>query len=161
QQLLDNLWRDVQKRPYTEVVIRSEMEDLRRGDIPMFVTTPATRDVADASGRMFPLPAGPTGLESVRSGIEALSNEGIKCQTDVVARVFDVFLANPESLKRVECQLPPSIPIETRTLVQRAAEIAERIMSTEVSFAGVDTWLTIDAPDGYHWQITPVGNDLY
>ncbi len=70
---LDHLWQAVPNQPLYAALISAELDDLWRGDIPLFRTTPASRSAWDSRdqpiGPLWETPA----LEHTRQRIDALS----------------------------------------------------------------------------------------
>jgi lantibiotic modifying enzyme len=51
EQFLDRLWVGADEAPYLAGVIPAERRDLLNDDIPVFTTTPTSRDVWDSVGK--------------------------------------------------------------------------------------------------------------
>ncbi|HEX2222965.1 MAG TPA: type 2 lanthipeptide synthetase LanM family protein, partial [Thermoanaerobaculia bacterium] len=81
---LDRLWIPARENAFLEPVIPAERRDLLRGDIPMFLTRPSTRDVWSADGEHFADLQPETGLERTLLRLRQLDEEEVARQAWIV-----------------------------------------------------------------------------
>jgi type 2 lantibiotic biosynthesis protein LanM len=82
--LIDRLWLAAREHSLLERLIPAERGDLLRGDIPMFLTRPGTRDIWSVSGERFADLQPDSGLDRVRRRLERLDGREIGCQSWLV-----------------------------------------------------------------------------
>jgi type 2 lantibiotic biosynthesis protein LanM len=82
--LLDRLWSAASEFPALERVVAAERRDLQRGDIPMFTTTPGSRDLRTARGEAIAGLLDDTGLARVESRLRGLDDSEMARQTWIV-----------------------------------------------------------------------------
>ena len=76
----DRLWQRVPEQPFLKKVIAVEQEDLHNGDIPLFTTTPSTRDIYSSKGTCIPDFCSVPGIEPVKERIQNLCDADLERQ---------------------------------------------------------------------------------
>ncbi len=78
--LFDWLWIDVAQQPRLARVVTAEREDVRRGDVPFFTTTPSARAIWTSDGRKIPNFHERSGIDSVEQRLRELSGADLARQ---------------------------------------------------------------------------------
>lgn len=147
QTLLQRLETQTQEFSCLGQLLELELADLNQNDVPLFTTTPSSRDVLSAQGRLvrnfFPEPA----LELVRRRVSQLGEDDLARQYWLIAAAFAV----------------SGRPVATPPVLQEGLDEAIRIGDRLLALAhrdGEDVgWLTVH-PRGRGWSIGPAGSDV-
>ncbi|WP_257458075.1 type 2 lanthipeptide synthetase LanM family protein [Archangium lipolyticum] len=162
QRFLDNLWKGVDERPFLERLVPIELEDLYRGDIPLFTTRAGSRHLWTSSGQRLDDFFEDTGLQRVQRRLANLSSWDVERQRWILHRTLDVIrLAEPGGERpsyRVE---EPDAPARREELLAAARRIGERLVGLSLSGPEEAHWLTLEYADPGGWRLAPAGPDLY
>jgi len=168
--LIDRLWVAVPARPELERVVRWEHADLVAGDVPLFTSRPASRDLYTTHGARIGEFFEQTGLEAVIARIESLSEEDLVRQQWVVnASLVGL------SPGRHDSAVPPSVshrpggrawaapaPAPSRdACIEASSLVARRIVRLALRHGERTSWLGLTLLRERDWVIQPVGTDLY
>lgn len=82
--LLDRLWLVVEHLPHLAKLIPAELEDLLKGDIPMFTTRPESRDLWTSSGERIVDVLDEPSLDSVKRRFQQLSEADLERQLWII-----------------------------------------------------------------------------
>lgn len=164
ERFFDRLWIDVEHQPSLRRLIPAERADLFRGDIPLFTTSPASRDLFSSQGEclpaFFPEPAG----ELVRKRLGQLGEEDLQRQLWIIRAAFTSTSGErpPVSNAALLAYRPPTSMIVSRERFRAEAQaIGDRLC--ELAFqdeSGAD-WIGLAWVKEREWSITPAGIDLY
>lgn len=166
--LFDRLWVAVPARPELERVVRWEHADLVSGDVPLFTSRPASRDLYTTHGVSIPDFFEQSGLDAAIARIESLREDDLVRQRWVVQASL-VGLApgrhdntTPPSVMPV----PPSDDRECRApssdaCIDASRLVARRIVSLALRQGERTSWLGLTLARERDWVIQPVGTDLY
>ncbi len=159
-ELLDRLWAETTVRPVLTRVVPSEIEDLRRGDVPAFHALPGSTDLRDAEERVlpgfFPRPSLDAATERI-ARMEPGERDG---QTRLVRMAL--LAASP-----APCLLDPAPPppFDGGVVLAGAVRVGEWLRDTAVRGTGEAWWIGLDAagddPGGSRRGLAPVTADLY
>lgn len=164
--LIDRLWVAVPACPELERVIRWEHADLVAGDVPLFTSRPASRDLHTTHGARIGEFFERTGLEAAIARIESMCEEDLVRQQWVVAASL-VGLAPGGHANAV----PPSVRHTGGTreqpapssdaCIEAARLVARRIVRLALRRGDRTGWLGLTLVRERDWVIQPVGSDLY
>jgi type 2 lantibiotic biosynthesis protein LanM len=160
--LFDGLWTLAARRPFLRVLSAAELADLHRGDIPLFVTEPESRDAVHWHGERFADLFAESGLARARKKIAALSPSDLERQVAVIRDSFDAIRIGGPGVTRPSYRHAPR---ETRPhpdeLMALACRAADRIVERAFTNRREALWLTLDYREPNGWQLVPSGPDLY
>jgi type 2 lantibiotic biosynthesis protein LanM len=162
----DRMWLSVEHRPKLGRAIPFELRDLREGDVPLFTSRPASRDLFASRLDRIEGFFEQTGLELVESKLRSLSLEDSERQCWFIRASLSGLA---EDVRPVG-QLPPlaltaRASISKEELIESARKIGDRL--EQMAYRGEDDalWLGLTfIPKKHrekHWALTPVGADLY
>ncbi len=162
QRFFDHLWRAVVERPFLAALVPFELEELARGDIPLFTTRVGSRDLWTSSGQCLPGFFEDSGLERVRRRLGALSPVDHERQLWVLRRSIDpLHLDSAEGQRRSYAFQEAPAPARPEDLLSAARRMGERLL--RLSFAGPEEthWLTLEHATPGGWRLWQAGPDLY
>ncbi|HEV7921683.1 MAG TPA: type 2 lanthipeptide synthetase LanM, partial [Thermoanaerobaculia bacterium] len=160
--LFDGLWTLAVRRPFLRTLAAAELEDLNRGDIPLFVTHPASRDVFHWRGERFADFFAESGLDRARRKIAALSPADQERQVAVIRDAFDAIrIAAPDVTRPSYSHAPRNTRPAPKDLLELACRAADRIVERAFTNHHEALWLTLDYREPNGWQLIPSGPDLY
>jgi type 2 lantibiotic biosynthesis protein LanM len=161
--LFDRLWVAVEYRPYLSRVIRTERDDLWRGDIPMFTTRPDSQDIWTSSGERIPNFIAETGLSLTTRRIQRLSAGDLEQQLWVIRASLVTLVAEGHTMSPLIRQTPPAPPagVDRQYLLSQARAIGQRLASLAVRGDGDVSWIGLEFRNERQWFVVPLGNDLY
>lgn len=158
----DKLWFQVQHRSYLKQTILAEREDLLRGDIPMFVTRPNSRDLWSSSNQQIrdflPQPS----IKMVFDRLQQLSDADLKQQLWFVrASLATVSMdAKDATFPKYQIQEPKLIP-SPETLLTAACQIGDRLEQLAVHGKTDVSWIGLSLVGEEKWSLVTLGINLY
>lgn len=161
--LLDRLWVSTSVDAPLSRLFRAERADLEQGDVPVFTTTPARRDLYTSRGEVIPDFFREPVMDSVVRRVEGLGEEDLVRQTWFVRASFTTLvLGEGQAAWRSTTPIAPA-PSAARTddLVEEAARIGDRLEL--LALTGEDTvdWVGISFVNEQAWSLAPAGPDMY
>ncbi|WP_165423146.1 type 2 lanthipeptide synthetase LanM [Ktedonosporobacter rubrisoli] len=104
ERLFDRLWMAVEFQPSLQRLIPAERADLLRGDIPLFTTTPSSRDLFSSEGKSIPRFFPESSISQARKLLTQLNEEDLQRQICLIRAAFastiDDFTAQPDHSTR-------------------------------------------------------------
>jgi type 2 lantibiotic biosynthesis protein LanM len=159
--LFDALWTSTVRRPYLSKLFAAESDDLHRGDIPLFLSTPGSRDAMHWRGARFENLFEESGLERVSRKIRELSSRDLERQVAVIRDTFDALRISGRAVPRPSYPLVPRARPAAEELLSLATLAADRIVERAFENRDQALWLTLDYRDPDGWQLVPAHPDLY
>ena len=159
--LFDGLWAVQPRRPFLAMLNACEVEDLHGGDIPLFVTDPASADALHWKGTRFADLFGESGLARVRRKLQGLSQSDCERQVAVIRDAFEALRISAPGIARPSYTLAPAARPSRDELLALACRAADRIVERAFTDEHEAHWLTLDYRDPNGWQLVPAGPDLY
>ncbi len=161
-QLFDRLWGNVPYQSYLARVIAAEQADLWRGDIPMFTTRPASRDLWTSNGVLIPDFFVQPGLRLVQHHIEQLDAADLAQQIWFIRASFAT-MAMGDSHWAAQQGDPTShaTPASRQELLAAAQQIGDRLATLALRGNDDANWLGVALIREKHWTLVPLGLDLY
>ena len=167
----DRLWLVVPARPYMAGVVPVEQADLRRGDIPVFTTRPASLQLYGAEGEPIPGVLTETGMAVARRRLARLDAADmahqewiIRCTLATVApsgRGFDHPRPQPAA-RAVQHGAPDFDPAALRgELLTAARGVADQLLDSAIEGDDDITWLGLTPLPEEYWDLAPLEMDLY
>jgi type 2 lantibiotic biosynthesis protein LanM len=160
--LVDGLWTLAVRRPFLKQLAAWEIEDLHRGDIPLFVTRPESRDAVHwRGGRLVDFFA-ESGLARARRKVRNLSPSDLERQVAVIGDSFDAIRISDAGVPRPSYQhVPRATRPEPEELLALARRAGDRIVERAFTNRHEALWLTLEYRDPNGWQLVPSGPDFY
>lgn len=159
--LFDGLWAVQPRRPFLATLSACEVEDLHGGDIPLFVTDPASADALHWKGARFADLFGESGLARSRRKLHALSPSDCERQVAVIRDAFDALRISSPGIRRPSYELTPAARPARDALLALARRAGDRIVERAFTDEREAHWLTLDYRDPNGWQLVPAGPDFY
>ncbi|WP_437534858.1 type 2 lanthipeptide synthetase LanM family protein [Sorangium sp. So ce726] len=158
---LDRLWNDVVSMPSLAKLISSEREDLWRGDIPMFFTTPSETTLRDSMGRPIEGVLDEPSYQQVVRHLRSFDERDLDRQIWLLRASLSTLETRTRGGRR-HPRRPPAdtaAPIERSRLLRAARGLSERIgtlaqVDNELIYYGVTL-------RGDRWSFGSVDNNLY
>ncbi len=155
-------------RPALNRLIPAEHADLRRGDIPLFTTRPASRHVWSSTGERIENYFGESGIALVERRLLALSEKDLERQLWVVRASiatldshFEGPTASGTKAQRAGAHLPATHEVTGPQLILAARAVGDRLQ--ELAFGGHEdaAWIGLTPTGERAWSLAPLGPDLY
>lgn len=152
---------------YPEPLIRAESEDLINGDIPIFTTAPASRDLRDSRGRMMKHYFREDGMSLVLERLRTADDEDLERQIWLTRAALEGRVRLPVGPERnkdstlADHSYSGNSLGEENELLRAALSIGERLEALCVGHAGNVTWVGRTLLVDGRWVTGPVGVDLY
>lgn len=163
--LLDRLWAGADENAHLLRLIAAERHDLLQGDIPIFTTCPASRDVFTSSGERIEGLFEKTGMELSREHVEGLSDEDRRRQAWFIGASLATLDLGAEQMKWSKYQPvwtdSPSSRSELRPLlIAEACRIGDRLKELSLQEGPHVTWIGF-AYVNKTWSLDALLEDLY
>lgn len=162
QRLFDRLWSDVEQRPFLERLIAFELDDLGRGDVPLFTTRPDSRSLWTSQGELLDDFREESGLERVERRLAELSESDLARQEATIRDSLAALRLSGERCPRPSYAFRESSdPARRDELLAAARRVGERL--AERAFRGPEEalWLSVDYREPEGWRLAPAGPDVY
>jgi type 2 lantibiotic biosynthesis protein LanM len=161
--LFDRLWVAAERFPYMAKVIAAERLDLQRGDIPIFMSRPGSRDLWTSSGQrikdFFPEPA----LTLVEHRVRLLCESEAEVQRWIIrASLATIAPAASVSGQRSVHRADGSRgPVQRHECLEAARTVADRLEALAIRANGSASWFGLMLENERHWSVAPLTIDLY
>lgn len=158
----DRLWLDAEHRPHLEAVIPHEHEALLRGDVPFFWSRPDSTSLHTAQGVKIDGLVDASGMEVCRSRLQGLDEEDLRLQSWILRASLAPVATPGEGASHPSLRPPDAVESPaSEALIELASNLAERIHSSALRDDGDIGWLGLARGPAGHWNIMPLGLDLY
>jgi type 2 lantibiotic biosynthesis protein LanM len=162
QRLLDRLWSGAAIRPYLERLVPYEVADLQGGDIPFFVTRPASRDLWTGGGEriadLFP----ETGIDRALRRLAALSEDDLERQAFLTRATLGILTLESGRGERSSFDLAETAePATPADLVDAARAVARRLRTLAFREGEEARWYSVQALGPGRWALLEAPPDLY
>lgn len=168
--LFDRLWNISGHRTWLEELLPTELVELRRCDIPLFLTEPDSLDVCTASvggddgadgGARFENFFDQTGLERARQRLRALDARDRRRQLALIQDSLDALRLGLGPADRPSYAFREGTePASPERLLGGARAVAERLLDRAFVNHREALWMSLDHRDD-GWQVTPTVPDVY
>src|SRR5207247_1539400 len=144
--LFDRLWEEVSDRPRLAQLIPAEVEDLWRGDIPLFTTRPGSRDLWASADRRFPGILNESGLDRARQRIGQFGHDDLKRQLWFLRGSLTTMAsaARPVSRSRRRQLAEPGFVLDRAQLLAASCAVGERLAEAALHGAGDVPWIGLN-----------------
>lgn len=164
EQLLDQLWVGVDEAPFLTEVIASERRDLLNDDIPVFTTTPRSRDIWDSGGMRIPDFLERSGWESVEQIVAGMSEQDLADQIWFIRASMATLVLESEEFRWPRFTVGRE-PLRSRDelrgrALEQAKAIGDRLLKLALRKDGHLAWIGLTFSD-MRWSLLPLQEDLY
>lgn len=162
ERFIDGLWTEVEQQPLLVRLIAAERADLWQGDIPMFTTHPASRDLFTSRGERIPDFFATSSLEVVRKRLASLDEEDLEQQTWLIRASFASVpltalpISDEMTTTRQACHFP-----ERERLLRAAQALGDRLYASAIVKGDMADWLGLSFVMDRDWGVALAGPDLY
>jgi len=158
----DRLWVGIEDSPDLVKVISAEIEDLQKGDIPMFVTRPNSCDIWSSSNEWIADLFAQPGLELVKNRLQQLSDQDLARQTWFIYASLTTLFIGVDQKQRQTYHLTEPEKITDREQLRLAAQaIGDRLEALALHSEGNANWLGLTLEKERYWSLWPLALDLY
>jgi type 2 lantibiotic biosynthesis protein LanM len=156
------LWVQEQWPAHAGAIARAEQDQVHRGDIPIFATRPASRDLVAGDGTVIAGVLDVAGLDRARERIAGLTEERLAQQAWFL-RASLAALSMGEAGGRWSGYAVPAAtaPADPERLVAAARAAGDRLLETAAHGDGTIAWLGLTLLGDKVWQLGPTGIDHY
>lgn len=160
--LFDRLWIGIEHNPELAKFIAAERADLYNGDIPMFTTTPGSRDLWNsAHGRIADL-AEESGLASVQRRIQQLSDTDREKQCWFIrASLATLAMGEGSTRQSYPLLVDGQAPASRESLLQAARAVGDHLGALALRSEQEASWIGLASSAHERWSLAPLGADLY
>lgn len=142
--------------PGLDVVLRSEVDALARGDVPMFSVRADSRTLLTEAGAV-PEFVEASGWDGVRDRLAALSEDDLARQLWLVRASMATLDSGGAALVRSE----PTTSAPSADFLSQARAIGDRLLHSAIRGAGDISWIGLQTSASGRWSVRPLGADLY
>ncbi len=163
-QLLDHLWDMIPLKPYLKHFIRSEHASLLKGDIPVFHTLPASRDIFTGSGERLEAACLEPSLSFVQRRLAALDEDDLTRQQWIIQTALATTVMGATSKRMVPLRADAP-QVSRQQLMQGAQAVGDRLCLLALQDEGRANWLGItnenDAQGNVYRSLEVADYNLY
>lgn len=146
-------------QPALARLTEAECADLSRGDVPMFVTRPESRDLITSDGEVIPDFFEESASASVERHLAELGDADLRTQQWILrAAIATISVGSTPGSKTVQ---PRNDRTELCDPLASACAIADRLSDLALAKDGAANWLTLATANEGHKYVSPLGIDLY
>ena len=163
--LLDCLWTGIEDNRHLLRLIQAERQDLLQGDVPMFTTYPASRDLFTSTGQKIESYFVKTGMELARERVEGMGEEDRRWQIWFIGASLATLDLGAEELKWAKYQpiwtSSPSSGKQLRSaLIEEACRVGDRLAELALQDGMYAGWIGF-AYVKKSWSLDALLEDLY
>jgi type 2 lantibiotic biosynthesis protein LanM len=163
--LLDRLWVGVENNSHLLRLIKAERRDLIEGDVPIFTTRPASRDLFTSDGEKIDGFFSKTGMALSKEQIEGLSAEDRRRQIWFIRASLATLDLQEDNLTRSAYEpVSPSSILSRKELapllIEEARRIGDRLEELSLQDENHATWIGF-AYVKKSWSLDALYEDLY
>lgn len=158
----DHLWANT--APHVQKVIPAEHDDLYTGNIPIFTTSPGTRDIFTSQRACITNFLDEPGLDLVKARLQGFDEQDLARQVWFIQASLASLLVTQEQgqIGWKSSQLRSSQPPVTREdLLQAACMVGDRLCEQAIQTENKAAWLGLTFINEREWSLCPAGIDLY
>jgi type 2 lantibiotic biosynthesis protein LanM len=161
--LFDRLWDEVRERPGLAQLIPAEIEDLWRGDIPLFTTRPKSRDLSAGAGRDFEEVLDESGLECAKRRLDQFGAPDLGRQLWFLRGSLTTLASHTRT--PAHRRRSPLIESETACgcdeFLAAARAVGDRLEATAFRHDKEIAWIGLRPMREKQWLLVPLGLDFY
>jgi type 2 lantibiotic biosynthesis protein LanM len=160
--LFDRLWALVEQCPDLAQVIAHEREDLQRGDVPLFTTSPSSRNLYNSSQERIPDFFDEPGMAPVHRRIQALSDHDCVRQVWFIRASLATLSSSREGTRHLlRRRIDGAAPADGRRLLSAACSVGDRLEELVLQGEQDASWVGLTLANQRDWTLLPLWCDLY
>jgi len=160
--LFDQLWVEVENRPYLAKVMLAERIDLHQGDVPIFTTHPNSRDLWSSSGERITDFLEEPGMAVVQRRMLQMSEDDLAKQLWFIRASLTSLATGGERARwRTFCLTEPQSVASHDRLLAAARAVGDRLQVLALRGEQNVSWIGLTLIDERRWSLVPLGLDLY
>lgn len=160
--LFDRLWTLVEQRPDLARVIFDERDDLQHGDVPLFTTSPSSRDLWNSSQERIADFFDEPGIDPVRRRIQALSEHDCTRQVWFIRASLATLSSSREGTRRlIRLRTEAAAPADGERLLSAACSVGDRLEELALQGDQDASWIGLILANQKDWTLLPLWCDLY
>jgi type 2 lantibiotic biosynthesis protein LanM len=160
--LFDRLWAGVEHSPLLAKVVPAERAALRQGDIPLFSTSPGSRDIwCDGIG-LIPDFLDQPGMAAVHQRLRQLSDRDLERQKWFIRAALTTLISESERVAVPSYQRhDPQTPADSKHLLTAARAVGDRLELLALHGQQEVAWIGLSFVQQNRWSLAPLDLDLY
>jgi type 2 lantibiotic biosynthesis protein LanM len=160
--LFGRLWAAVEQYPSLGPLIESERADLMEGDIPLFTTRAASRDLWTSSDERIANYLIEPGMVSVQRRIQQLNDRDLEQQLWIIRASLATLATIVEAPKQLAYRTPRSNPrIGRRDFLATACLAGDRLEALALRGNKDISWIGLTHLNERDWCLAPLSTELY
>ncbi|MCP2331182.1 type 2 lantibiotic biosynthesis protein LanM [Actinoalloteichus cyanogriseus DSM 43889] len=157
----DRAFAVLSQSPELRDLVPCEVAELWRGDVPLFTTTPDSRDVHTGSGRVVPDRLPVAGLDAVLGKVRALDEVDRRDQEWLIRAALDTRTpAVSHHARAVPAGATALVVPDVDRLLTAACAIGDSLVATAEHDERRANWLGLQPVDDRYWAVLPMGAGL-
>lgn len=161
ERLFDRLWMAVKQQPYLTRLIPAEREDLLRGDIPLFTTSPDSCDLFTSQGRRIPDFFDEPSLRLACERIQLLDEQDLQRQIGMIRAAFaSVATAVSDAPADTARPRAAGATVDHARLISTAQAVGDQLCKGALWHENAADWFGLTWAKEREWRVTPAGLDL-
>ncbi|WP_016699813.1 type 2 lanthipeptide synthetase LanM family protein [Actinoalloteichus spitiensis] len=157
----DRAFAVLSQSPELRDLVACEVAELWRGDVPLFTTTPDSRDVHTGSGRVVPDRLPVAGLDAVLGKVRALDEVDRRNQEWLIRAALDTrTTAVSHRAVPVPAGATALVVPDVDRLLTAACAIGDSLVATAEHDGRRANWLGLQPVDDRYWAVLPMGAGL-
>ncbi|HKV38881.1 MAG TPA: type 2 lanthipeptide synthetase LanM family protein [Blastocatellia bacterium] len=159
--LLDRFWAIVESRPNLAYLVPAEQSDLRRGDVPFFVTRPNSTAIWSSTGERTADFFKETSLDMVKSRLANASKDDMARQVWFI-RASMTSLATGHAHNVIRRYGTPEPEVSSpEEFMEEARAVGDQLDMLAIQEGADICWIGLTMVEERNWNILPLGIDLY
>jgi type 2 lantibiotic biosynthesis protein LanM len=161
--VFDRLWEEVTDQPRLAQLIPAEIEDLWRGDVPLFTTRPGSRDLWAGADRHFPAVLNECGLDRARRRLRQFGDADLNRQLWFLRGSLTTLASarRPRARSPRQPLAEPGILIDRAQWLAASCAVGERLVETALHGTEDVSWIGLNLLRQKQWILAPLGLDFY
>jgi type 2 lantibiotic biosynthesis protein LanM len=164
----DKLWLDVRYLPILARIIGAEHKALLNGDVPVFTTYPDSLDLWSCTGEKIDTFFDQSGMARVHQRLRQLNTQDLNKQLWIIRSSIAILSSAPgEALKQMKRYSSQKVKQSVKLdqlhgrLLTTASRVGDRLEELALHDENGATWLGLDLNIHEHWEVLPLGVNLY
>ena len=158
----DRLRLGIQWQPALARLIPAEQADMRQGDVPLFTTRPASRDLFTSQAEAIPAFFQASSLDLVGQRLSQLDEDDLTRQRAIIHAAFECLERDiPARARLVTSTQGKAARLTPARLVEGACALGDELAQTAIHDAGRAGWLGLTQMREREWTLQPAGWDVY
>lgn len=162
--LFDRLWMGIDYLPYISKIVDAEISDLLRGDIPVFLSRPNSRDLWTSREECIPEFFEESSLDVVRRRLRELNEDDLSLQTWFIKASMSTLSIGHGKNDFANSRLndsPEPEPATRERLLAAARAVGDRLEVLALRDEHNVNWVGLSFAGERTWTLMPLTEELY